>query len=789
MFLAVVWSADRAAAQEVGHTVVVTCETPVRIGNKTLRTAAPGECLTITEIRSEWVGVSAGWIARCAVNTPQQAIERFSQWVCQDSRNAVAYVARGNARLAAGQTGAAITDYQAALCLKPDYALAKSQLAVARASAKIAADNVIESFDMKGIGDLLVVPVTIGGREYDFLLDTGASSTVFDPVLIPWFKPTDGVASINGGDSFHTIFDCPSATIGRSKLPIGKQATKFDLSDFRTEGDIWGIIGMDTLKQVVLQLDFDAGKVRFLKSSAGAPGEKLPLTFERLGSPTVKASLADGPEESFMLDTGSFLFCDCSVSRKTFEDLVSKGLMLPAPEFRRQTITDVKDTRAGVGARVALGPFELGAPVVYGEEANYISLFHLSRFVVTMDFAGGEIFLQKGRQYDRRIIPDRSGFDLQMVDGAIFAANIGADGWSHDCGVREEDRILEINGKTTVGMILREAMLLIQHSPGDLLLKVESEDASLRTIRLSAAIREGRAALDDAKPLADQIQTAIPAGGVEHTVSRSTAETPRLFEGRRAGEERDDNSLALKLLWCPPGKFTMGSPRSEANREADEDQASVMLTKGFWLGRTEVTEEQWQCLMGTRPWSLFPRPIREGADYAATGVSWNEATDFAKKLTRHERLARRIPAGWKYRLPTEAEWEYACRAGSRARYSFGDDESRLGDHAWWGGYFRSEIGKAEEYAHRVGQKTPNPWGLYDMHGNVDEWCRDWKLDKLPGGTDPEVTSGGSERVTRGGNWYGQPVYCRSASRGSSTPSHWNIHLGFRLVLAPIRRDL
>lgn len=257
------------------------------------------------------------------------------------------------------------------------------------------------------------------------------------------------------------------------------------------------------------------------------------------------------------------------------------------------------------------------------------------------------------------------------------------------------------------------------------------------------------------------------------------------FAGTKAGQVRDDNGPKLKLAWCPPGDFSMGSPTNEKGRADDEEQVHVTLTKGFWLGKHEVTQAQWQRVMQTTPWSGMPWGgkvfVKQGNDYPATGVSWEDAMKFCEKLTQQERSAGRLPSGWQYTLPTEAQWEYACRAGSHSRFSFGDDESQLGDYAWWGGLFGNGSAKHDEYAHIVGQKKANPLGLSDMHGNVYEWCRDWYVKELPGGTDPQGPSRGMGRVIRGGSWVDPAPFCRSADRSRGKPDYRSSDLGFRLA--------
>ncbi|HOY58437.1 MAG TPA: formylglycine-generating enzyme family protein [Verrucomicrobiota bacterium] len=238
------------------------------------------------------------------------------------------------------------------------------------------------------------------------------------------------------------------------------------------------------------------------------------------------------------------------------------------------------------------------------------------------------------------------------------------------------------------------------------------------------------------------------------------------------------------MVWIPLGTFTMGSPPSERYRYSDEGpQTVVTLTKGFWLGKYEVTQREYLAVMGTNP-SHFTGDL----DRPVETVTWHNATNYCGKLTEQERAAGRLPAGYEYRLPTEAQWEYACRAGTTTRYSFGDalecddlcGACPIGDeYMWW-------CGNSGEQTHRVGQKLPNLWGLHDMHGNVYEWCADW-YDSYPGGsvTDPTGPSSGSHRVYRGGSWYYFGQYCRSAHRIGDDPEYRYYYLGFRPVLVAV----
>lgn len=266
------------------------------------------------------------------------------------------------------------------------------------------------------------------------------------------------------------------------------------------------------------------------------------------------------------------------------------------------------------------------------------------------------------------------------------------------------------------------------------------------------------------------------------------AATPAVdrMRGKEPGEVRDDNGLEMKLVWCPPGEFTMGSAKSVQGRSKDEDQVDVTLTKGYWLGKYEVTHSEWKLVMKTEPWKGQDF-TKEGADYPATYVSWNDATVFCRKLTEQEHQAGRLPYDWEYMLPTEAQWERACRAQTGTRFSFGDDESKLGEFGW----FRDNTWSADErYAHRVGQKKANQWGIHDMHGNVWEWCRDVYTDKLPGGRDPVVKSDekteGSNRVYRGGGWDFVAAGCRSGDRRRYQGASRISNDGFRPALSSVQ---
>jgi len=257
------------------------------------------------------------------------------------------------------------------------------------------------------------------------------------------------------------------------------------------------------------------------------------------------------------------------------------------------------------------------------------------------------------------------------------------------------------------------------------------------------------------------------------------------------------NSIGMKLVCIQPGMFIMGSPADEAGRGDDETQHPVTISKKYYIGATQVTQSQWKAVMGNNP-SCF-----QGDECPVEGVSWDDAADFCYKLSAKE--------GKRYRLPTEAEWEYSCRAGTGA-----DDSlvGKLDDHGWSAinsGDVRLEVlqldTEDQEWliydnncrTHPVAQKKPNAWGLYDMHGNVLEWCSDWYGDypdtavKDPSGPPDSMSvvvgrngfPSGAGRVLRGGSYQESPQRCRTASRSNIiyfTPNPMDGDVGFRVAM-------
>jgi len=255
--------------------------------------------------------------------------------------------------------------------------------------------------------------------------------------------------------------------------------------------------------------------------------------------------------------------------------------------------------------------------------------------------------------------------------------------------------------------------------------------------------------------------------------------------GAAAQPTERSNGIGMRFVHIAAGSFTMGSPDSDREADADADEKPahrVTIGRPFYLGKFEVTQAQWQTVMGSSPYDAaagarsnpyFDLPgmaerVRK-PDNPAT-VSWNEAQEFLRRLNRMEGQPR-------YRLPTEAEWEYAARAGTSSVYSFGDDRDQLGRHAWFG----EDV--ATGAPHPVGQKLPNPWGLHDVHGNVWEWVQDgYGRYDAAAATDPTGPASGSGKVVRGGSWHVTAGGWRSAHRKEYPADYRGISIGFRVLM-------
>ena len=253
-----------------------------------------------------------------------------------------------------------------------------------------------------------------------------------------------------------------------------------------------------------------------------------------------------------------------------------------------------------------------------------------------------------------------------------------------------------------------------------------------------------------------------------------------VFTGCGSNETFVIKEINLEMVKCPEGSFIMGSPENELGREdrLDEKLHSVIISKPFYIGKYEVTQSQYSALMDENPSRFI------GANNPVETVSYEDAKAFCDKMNL--KYLNILPKGYKFALPTEAQWEYACRAGTNSALNNGKNLTKiegdcpnLDEVAW----YSENSGKT---THEVGQKKPNAWGIYDMHGNVWEWCRDW-YGEYPkdDATDPTGAYSGSDRVFRGGGWDGGAGLCRSAFRHYFNPDLRGGILGFRLALVPV----
>ena len=308
------------------------------------------------------------------------------------------------------------------------------------------------------------------------------------------------------------------------------------------------------------------------------------------------------------------------------------------------------------------------------------------------------------------------------------------------------------------------------------------------------------------------------------------------YEGLMGGQSRSDNGAGLTLRWCPPGQFVMGSPVGEPGRDIDEDQYPVKISKGFWLGETEVTQEQWKKVMGRdlrsqarlmlddrRVYRMGGKDVTlrevanpekkdeagsvcaaEASNVPIYYVSWEDAVAYCQQLTTQERNAKRLPKGAVYALPTEAQWEYACRAGTTTTTYAGDmtvlsnnNVPVLHSIAWYGGNSSRNYGGRGWVTHfpdqafpgtragprRVGQLDANAWKLRDMLGNLYEWVQDYSgYYPQREVTDPVGPAKGGKRLFRGGSWNHYGTMCRAARRFEDMPTIRLNYIGFRVAL-------
>jgi len=347
------------------------------------------------------------------------------------------------------------------------------------------------------------------------------------------------------------------------------------------------------------------------------------------------------------------------------------------------------------------------------------------------------------------------------------------------------------NGDRLSGQILTQSLALITAQGTQLFSVLDIDrvqcgpnDSALVTVLLSnGQKRQGTLATEDLSLRLDLGPTVkLYTGAIEligPDLAHPPAGTNSMVDATLPAPMPGSATNLAGFVWIPPGEFMMGSPTEEIGRDPDESpQTRVIVARGFWIGKCEVTQSEYQKVMGNNPSNETGDPNRP-----VERVSWFDAMEYCKKLTQACQTHGKLPEGHVYRLPTEAEWEYACRAGTITRFSYGEDKSatQLTEYAWFSR-------NSDSMTHAVGTRQPNKWGLFDMHGNVWEWCIDRWEDSLPGGaiTNSVRVAAGRLRVARGGSWLYDAKACRCANRDDYSPWDRCSDIGFRVLLAPLQ---
>jgi len=358
------------------------------------------------------------------------------------------------------------------------------------------------------------------------------------------------------------------------------------------------------------------------------------------------------------------------------------------------------------------------------------------------------------------------GVKLQVVEGAVLT--VRPDSLSF--GTVGDELTLEIGNTGSSALVWQMGTEATWIEIGEVSGRVEP--GTFQEVQIAVA----RTGLEPGEYAGELVVRAGEAGEavlpVQVGVSREEQPPERELTVTFSGADFLLEDVEIEFVWIEPGTFAMGSPQDEEGRNDDEGPVhQVAISKGFYLGKYELTQDQWETVMETRPWEGRSY-TRLGSRYPAVYLSWEDVGEFVDRLNDLEE--RKL-----YRLPTEAEWEYACRAGTTTRWAHGEEEGGLGEYAW---YIANAAQVGESYAHEVGMKKPNPWGLYDMHGNAWEWCWDWYGEYTGNDlADPVGRSSGTLRVTRGGSFSSFARGVRSSARDGVSPVDLNIGLGVRLL--------
>jgi hypothetical protein len=311
-------------------------------------------------------------------------------------------------------------------------------------------ENVIESFVISGDGDALLVPVTVDGREYQFIVDTGATVNVLDRSFEPSLKAAGDTIRVNR-EGAYTVYEPPEAFVGRSRTRLSGRAICIDLVNWRAVigRNVRGFLGMEFLRNYVVQLDFDAGRLRFLKSSDGAPGTSLPIHASRSGCPEIEANLPGVGRTPFLIDTGCGGFCGGRLDAATFDALERGGQLTDVRPGRALGIEGDADCWDGVLTLVSVAGFVYAKQPFSGavRASNSLGLGCLSRHTVTLDFPNKVLFLAKGKRYGDAVLVNSSGVWLRTDDGLLVVSDAEEGKFGFQSGIREGDTLIAIDGR------------------------------------------------------------------------------------------------------------------------------------------------------------------------------------------------------------------------------------------------------------------------------------------------------------------------------------------------------
>ncbi len=380
------------------------------------------------------------------------------------------------------------------------------------------------------------------------------------------------------------------------------------------------------------------------------------------------------------------------------------------------------------------------------------------------------------------VVPQPLAFDRETVAPASKRSTLGPSADPRRRTRSRKARQADFQRNMVVGGVCLAVVVLLL-AAGAVFLLSHRPDNKLQAVLPPAPTTPATTTMP--QPVSPPAATADPPAAPPPVIPPMTQQDPGPQPNPLADEKQPDeitNGVGMRLKLIKPGKFLMGSPNDEPGRLNNEGpQHEVEITKAFYMGVYPVTRGQFAAFVeddgyqteaekaGTSTWRNPGIPsYNQTDDDPVVEVSWNDAVRFYQWLSNKEKKT--------YALPTEAEWEYACRAGTTTAYSFGDDPRALGEYAWY-------EDNSGSHTHRVGGKKPNPWGLYDLHGNVWQWCADsWGKYQEGSIKDPKGDDNGASRVLRGSSWINEPRHCRSADRSGDTPGYRSVYGGFRVVL-------